>query len=76
MDTTNALSLGEYIAASPPLATRQGWQAFDEGWSSHSNPYAAGTPEADEWAYAWYEAESHHRADLELAAGADPEDFK
>lgn len=70
------LSVLDELADPPSRATREGWNAFDDGWSRHSNPYPADTRESDDWAWAWAEARGHHEADMELAAGADPEDYK
>lgn len=60
----------------PSAATEAGWRAFDEGWSSFSNPYPPGSYEHDEWSFAWQTAEGAMIADREIAAGADPEDYK
>jgi hypothetical protein len=64
---------------SPPEALVEGWLAFDEGWSSFSNPYPNDDANSDLhwlWSVGWQEAEGAMIADRELAAGADPEDYK
>ena len=60
----------------PSRATREGWDAFEDGWSRFSNPYPADSKEADDWGWAWAEAQGHAEADAAIRAGADPEDFQ
>ncbi len=66
----------EVVTAPPTRAAQEGWAAFDEGWSSYSNPYPPRSPEAAQWGYAWDESAAGAVADRALAAGADPEDYK
>ena len=72
-----SIDLDDLRAAAPtPRATREGWDAFDEGWSRFSNPHPLGSLAAAEWSWGWHEAQAGWQAQKELDAGADPEDYK